>query len=153
MIPNMQHGIERSKRYVICAPLQYRIRGERVWHPGVSRNMSQSGILFEGATPLRPGAQFEVQLTLESVFGARKRTSIRFQGTIVRSPREGLWAARICNRRLRRVETGRGALGERASPNSVAFQTGGTVRLHELGAEAGDRIVAKCADPGSARTQ
>ena len=106
VVPNMLGGIERSKRYVICATMQYRIHGERVWHPGVSRNMSQSGILFEGATSLKLGAQFEMQLTLDSVIGATKKTLIRFQGTIVHSPREGLWAARIRNRRLQRLGVG-----------------------------------------------
>ena len=97
---------KRSKRYVICAPLQYRIRGERVWHAGVIRNMSESGILFEGETPLNPGTHFEVHLTLKLAFGTPRETSIRFQGLIVRSPREGAWGARMFSRRLQHIEVG-----------------------------------------------
>lgn len=89
---------------MIRAPLQYRIRGERLWHPGMSRNISGSGILFEGDAPLGPGTQFEVRLTLKSTVGTNTESSIRFHGTIVYSPREGVWAARIFSRRLQRAE-------------------------------------------------
>jgi hypothetical protein len=101
--PTMMHQTKRSKRYVICAPLRYRIRGERVWHSGVCRDMSASGILFESSAALGPGAQFEMHLTLAQTFGERKETSIRFHGTILRSPERAVWAARIYGRRLRPV--------------------------------------------------
>lgn len=104
MIPTMTHQTKRSQRYVICAPLHYRIRGERAWHSGLCRDMSESGILFESAAALGPGAQFEMYLTLGQTFGARNETSIRFRGTIVRSPQQGVWAARISGGRLRRVD-------------------------------------------------
>lgn len=103
-VPIRPREAGRSKRYAIRAPLQYRIRGERVWHHGVSRNISESGILFEGDTPLGPGALFEVHLILKSAFGPERETAVRFHGIIVHSPQDGMWAARIFGRRLQRVE-------------------------------------------------
>ena len=106
MLPKLPQPVKRSKRYLISAPLQYRIRGERLWYRGVSRNMSQSGILFEGEAPLHDGVQLEILLTLRSGFTATKGTAVRFQGTVVRSVPDGLSAARIFSRRLRRVDPG-----------------------------------------------
>jgi hypothetical protein len=140
VLPTVPHGIKRSERYAICAPLKYRIRGERVWHPGVGRNMSESGILFEGAAPLTPGAQFEAQLTLAPAVGGKKGTVIRFHGTVVRSPQEGLWAARIFTPRLRHLDASRADAGQPKAPTFFAPRPLGSPRLHQPGAERAPRL-------------
>lgn len=135
MNPDLPLETKRFNRYVIRAALQYRLRGERKWHPGVSRNMSQSGILFESTSPLSPGSQVEVQVTLAPAFSTSKGTIIRCQGTIVRSTRDGLWAARIFSPRLRRVDANR-ALHEPTSGTQPRCMT--TLRsalLHQPDAE------------------
>lgn len=109
MIPDLMHMSVRLKRYEICAPLEYRIRGQRRWHKGVSRNMSESGLLFEGSTPLELGMRLEMHLLLRPLPGACSESSIRFQGTVVRSSAEGLWAARISSRRLQKARSDRSA--------------------------------------------
>lgn len=95
---------QRSKRYVIRVPLQYHILGVRTWHRGVSHNISESGILFEGEALLAHGAQCEVRLVLPPADRKGKEALLSFRAIVVRCPRERLWAARIFNRRLKPVE-------------------------------------------------
>lgn len=120
--PDLLLATKRSNRYVIRAPLQYRLRGERKWHPGISQNMSQSGILFESTTPLSPGSKIEIQVTLAPAFSTSKGSIIRCQGTIVRSIRDGIWAARIFTPRLRRVDANR-ASHEPTSGSQLRWMT------------------------------
>jgi hypothetical protein len=130
---------KRSQRYLISVPLHFRIRGERVWHSGVCRNMSASGVLFESDAPVGPGADFEMHLALGTISGGRMETSIRFHGKIIRSPREGVWAASIFSRRLGRVQPAR----ERdRSPMAQKFNP-----------RAGERTVALQQQPGARGTR
>lgn len=96
-IPNQ---IERPRRYPIQSPLQYRMRGERVWHSGISRNISETGILFKGEGALSNGAHFEARLTLPMESSQHGQISITFQAMVVRDAGDGEWAARIFARRL-----------------------------------------------------
>lgn len=119
MVPKLSEATKRRKRYIIQAPLQYRMRGERMWHSGKTHNISETGILFEGEGPLTPGAQLEVHLAMAPVFGARRGTIITFHATILRSPREGVWAARMFAPRLRGVHAGCTALTRLSIVNSA----------------------------------
>jgi hypothetical protein len=92
---------KRSRRYLIRAPLQYRISGERTWHRGISANISESGILFEGENALKPNTRLEVHLTLPVKSKEQTETSISVQAIVVRGTQDGAWAARFLTRRLR----------------------------------------------------
>ncbi len=92
---------KRSRRYLIRAPLQYRISGARTWHRGVSTNISESGILFEGEIPLKPDTRLEIHLTLPVKSNEETDTSISFKAMVVRGPQHGAWAARFLTSRLR----------------------------------------------------
>ena len=140
MLLTSPHGTIRSERYQICAPLKYRIRGERVWYSGISQNMSGSGILFEGAAPLKLGTHFEAHLTLAPVVGSKKGTNIRFQGSVVRSHRDGLWAARIFTPRLRHVDAPRPDTKQLEQLNSFASCTLEPARLQQARAERAARL-------------
>jgi hypothetical protein len=92
---------KRSTRYLIRNPLQYRISGERAWHLGISTNISDSGILFEGDKALKPNVRLEVQLALPVKLKELRETSISVQAMVVRGPLGGAWAAQFLTRRLR----------------------------------------------------
>lgn len=94
---------KRAPRYLIQAPLQYRVRGERTWQAGVTHNISDSGILFVGDRELRPGARLEGRLTLPLPLQPHQRVSITFQAEVTRCAEDGTWAARISVRRLCRT--------------------------------------------------
>lgn len=103
MNEELSKPIHRARRYQIESSLQYRVHGERVWHQGVSRNMSETGILFEGEAKLSDGAHFEARLSLPTGSDHHRRTSISFQAVVVRCDADGLYAARISARRLCRL--------------------------------------------------
>lgn len=96
---------KRSTRYPVQAPVQYRISGERTWHRGMSRNISESGILFEGEVPLGVGARFDMQLTLPTGVKGRTGPCISFRAAVVRCSQEHAWAARLFGAGIRRRQT------------------------------------------------
>ena len=92
------HQKKRSRCYPIQAPIEYRVHGERIWHHGVSRNISDSEIVFETDCELQQGAQFEAHISLPAI--ANQRIAISFQATVVRSLENGMWSAHISVGRL-----------------------------------------------------
>lgn len=97
---------KRSKRYPLRVPFRYRIKGERRWHYGMSMNMSDSGILFEGEGPLQVGTHFDGQLALPEKMGVRASGCITFHAAVVRSPQAGTWAGQLSVVALRRSQAG-----------------------------------------------
>ena len=104
MNKELSKPINRDRRYQIESSLQYRVHGKRVWHQGVSRNMSKTEILFEGEAKLSDGAHFEARLSLPIGSDHHRRTSISFQAVVVRCDEDGMYAARISARRLCRLD-------------------------------------------------
>lgn len=104
MTEELSKPLDRSRRYPIEAPLQFRIRGERIWHPGVSSNMSETGIQFKTEARLRDGAQFEARLALPVGSNQHGQSSITFQAVVVRCDEGGMYSARIFARRLCRLK-------------------------------------------------
>jgi hypothetical protein len=100
--------VGRSHRYPIRAGLLYRMKGDRSWHEGTSLNVSESGILFCGDTPLAPDARFDVRLALPSAATGRAAPSIGFHATLVRSPGERVWAARLSGAVILRMRSEQG---------------------------------------------
>jgi PilZ domain len=100
MNKELSKPIHRLRRYQINSSLQYRVHGERVWHQGVSRNMSETGILFKAEGQLSDGAHFDARLTLPTGSDHHRRTSISFQAVVVRCDADGVCAAHISARRL-----------------------------------------------------
>lgn len=92
--------IDRPRRYQIESPLQFRMRGERVWHSGISKDISETGILFKVEVELSNGAHFEARLTLPMEANQDGQISITFQAKVIRCHGDGIWAARIFARRL-----------------------------------------------------
>jgi hypothetical protein len=103
MTEEISKPLDRSRSYQIEAPLQFRIRGERIWHHGVSSNMSETEIQFKTEAKVSHGAQFEARLTLPFRSSQHGQTSVTFQAVIVRCDADGICEARIFARRLCRL--------------------------------------------------
>lgn len=75
---------ERAHRFHIQLSLRYRVRGESQWRTGITKNISSSGVLFQGEHFAELDAQIELSLTLP----AKKPegpAELICRGTIVRA--------------------------------------------------------------------
>ena len=95
------HGI-RSVRFAIQAPLTFRIKGEKTWQSGMTRNISNTGLLFETTRRLRPGLQMDLTLTLPVKVHGEDGARMTCHGVVVRCLECGFTAVRIFGCRLRR---------------------------------------------------
>ena len=93
---------DRAVRFVISAPLRYRIRSKRTWHEGVIQNISRTGILFRGEQLLNPGTQIELSFTLPLEMAAVAGVKVSCHGVVVRSSEYPMIAANISHSRLLR---------------------------------------------------
>jgi hypothetical protein len=95
---------KRPMRYLIPAPLRYRVHGERMWRHGIARNISDAGIEFESETRnLEIGSRFECQLLLSFQSRSSIGGCLRFDAEVVRHTDDQAWAAQFLKVRLRRA--------------------------------------------------
>jgi PilZ domain len=92
--------LPRSSRFLIHAPMRYRIRGEGPWKEGITVNISDSGVLFEGEADVGPGTRVEFHISLPGDSGTTG--CIICSGLIVRETEQPLLAARFIGPRLHR---------------------------------------------------
>lgn len=104
MIDELPKRKKRSWCYPIQASLAYRIHGQRMWRNGISRSISDAGILFQPDGELNEGVEFEAHLSLSAI--TDQPISISFQAMVLQSPQQGMCAARICAARLCRSHPG-----------------------------------------------
>ena len=80
----------RAQRFQLRLPLRYRRLGENQWHAGTTRNISRSGMLFQGDEMLQPAAQLEINLVLPAELAGLSETEVVCRGEVVRTiAREG----------------------------------------------------------------
>jgi PilZ domain len=75
----------RARRFSIQTILRYRVRPERIWHSGVTENISASGVLFRGDRPCSPGSKLEISLTLPNARTGETGAKMVCQGVVVRT--------------------------------------------------------------------
>ena len=75
----------RARRFEMQIPLRYRVDGESDWHNGTTRNISRSGVLFQGEDWAEPRAPFEMTLLLPGEMGAGRAAEVVCRGTVMRS--------------------------------------------------------------------
>jgi hypothetical protein len=80
-VPNY---LPRAQRYAIPIAILYRSPGERQWLPGLTENISRSGVLFRAERSLEPDTQLELMLDLPSVIAPSAGKSLR-RGRVVRA--------------------------------------------------------------------
>ena len=103
----------RAQRFKLNIPLRYRADGEGDWHRGTTRNISRSGVLFQGEDWAEPRSPLEMTLVLPKETGVERAAEVVCRGTVMRSERRGseeggpLIAIRISNYRLIRPQDGR----------------------------------------------
>lgn len=79
----------RAKRFPVQTPVAYRERGESIWSPGRSVNVSRTGMLFETDRPTVVGATIELVLEFEAPLA-----TVACSGRVVRAAANegGPWA-------------------------------------------------------------
>jgi hypothetical protein len=104
----------RARRFELQIPMRYRADGEGDWHTGITRNISRSGVLFQGEGWAEPRTHLEMTLLLPREIGAECAAEVVCRGMVTRSEwcgSEGggpLIATRISHYRLVRPRDGRG---------------------------------------------
>jgi hypothetical protein len=105
----------RAQRFELQIPLQYRAGGEVDWHRGTTRNISRSGVLFQGEDWAEPRSHLELNLRLPWEKTVDRAAELACRGTVTRSERGGseegghLIAISISHYRLVRSQDGRRA--------------------------------------------
>jgi PAS domain S-box-containing protein len=78
----------RAPRFQLHLPLKYRRLDEQKWHNGETRNISRSGLLFQGEDLLQPSVQLEINLVLPAEIAGLSPTEVICRGEIVRTAAE-----------------------------------------------------------------
>jgi len=105
----------RAQRFELQIPIRYRAGDEADWHQGTTRNISRSGVLFQGEDWAEPRCHLELNLRLPRENGVDRAAELACRGTVTRSERGGseegghLIAISISHYRLIRSKDGRGA--------------------------------------------
>jgi hypothetical protein len=75
----------RAQRFRLNLPLRYRIAGQPVWRKGTTRDISRSGLLFDGEEALKPNDRVEINLVLPVEIGGLSATEVFCKGEVVRA--------------------------------------------------------------------
>jgi hypothetical protein len=84
--------LPRAERYAIPVAILYRSAGEIDWRPGLTENISRSGVLFRAHRRLEPDTPLEMMLDIPTIIASAASGSALRRGRVVRaippSPRE-----------------------------------------------------------------
>ena len=77
--------VPRARRLKLNLPLRYRVKNLSTWSEGTIMNISQSGVLFQGATELPVNALVEMVFEMPEEISGQKNSNVLCQGRIIRS--------------------------------------------------------------------
>jgi hypothetical protein len=77
--------VPRARRLKLSVPLRYRVKNLSTWSEGTIQNISQSGVLFEGAAELPVNALVEMVFEMPEEISGQKNSSVLCQGRIIRA--------------------------------------------------------------------
>jgi hypothetical protein len=77
--------VPRARRLKLDLPLRYRVKNLSTWAEGTILNISQSGVLFQGATELPVNALVEMVFEMPAEISGQKNSNVLCQGRIIRS--------------------------------------------------------------------
>jgi hypothetical protein len=84
--------LPRAERFAIPIAILYRSAGELDWRPGLTENISRSGVLFRADRHLEPNTPLEIMLDIPTIIATPASGSALRRGRVVRaiapSPRE-----------------------------------------------------------------
>lgn len=75
----------RAERYAIPIAILYRSPGELNWRPGLTENISRSGVLFRADRHLEPNTPLEMMLDIPTIIAAPVSGSALRRGRVVRA--------------------------------------------------------------------
>ena len=77
--------VPRARRLKLELPLRYRVRSLSAWSEGIIDNISQSGVLFHGASVLPVNALVEMVFEMPEEISGQQNSHVLCQGRIMRS--------------------------------------------------------------------
>jgi hypothetical protein len=77
--------VPRARRLKLNLALRYRVKNLSTWSEGTIVNLSQSGVLFQGATELPVNALVEMVFEMPEEISGQKNSNVLCQGRIIRS--------------------------------------------------------------------
>jgi hypothetical protein len=77
--------LPRAERYAIPIAILYRSPGELDWLPGLTENISRSGVLFRADRCLEPNTALEMMLDLPTIVAAPASGTALRRGRVVRA--------------------------------------------------------------------
>ena len=77
--------VPRARRLKLNLPVRYRVKNLNLWSEGKIENISQSGVLFQGSTPLPVNALVEMVFEMPEEISGQKNSNVLCQGRIIRS--------------------------------------------------------------------
>ena len=77
--------LPRAERYAIPIAILYRSPGELDWQPGLTENISRSGLLFRADQGLEPNTPLEIMVDLPTVVAATVTGTAVRRGRVVRA--------------------------------------------------------------------
>ena len=78
-------GKERARRFELQIPLRYRANGDSQWHRGIMKNISSSGVLFQGEDRTGPNTPVEISFVLPKRILGEEAAEVVCRGTVTRS--------------------------------------------------------------------
>ena len=84
-MPTRANHFPRAERYAIPIAILYRSPGELDWQPGLTENISRSGVLFRAERHIEPNTPLEMMLDLPTIVSAPASGSALRRGRVVRA--------------------------------------------------------------------
>src|SRR5262245_20901316 len=77
--------VPRAERFAIPIAILYRSPGEMEWQPGLTENISRSGILFRADRHIAPNTPLELMLEVPTIVAASASGTALRRGRVVRA--------------------------------------------------------------------
>jgi hypothetical protein len=77
--------VPRARRLKLDVPVRYRVKNTSLWSEGTIVNLSQSGLLFQGMTPLPVNALVEMVFEMPEEISGQKNSQVLCQGRVIRA--------------------------------------------------------------------
>jgi hypothetical protein len=77
--------VKRARRFSVQVALRYRVRAEKRWRSGVTKNIGMSGILFLAEQVEEPSTHIEMRLALPMELSGEPGAELICQGRVVRA--------------------------------------------------------------------
>lgn len=77
--------VPRARRLRLDTPVRYRVKNLGTWSQGIIENLSQSGVLFQGAQELPGNTLVEMVFEMPEEISGQKNSNVLCQGRIIRA--------------------------------------------------------------------